>query len=119
MRTVLALLLLSFPAFAQEGLRDTDVFIDIPVLKQQLSGHVIEFYDGSKARFAADGTYGYTYTDDGPEWSGTYEIQGDSLVCVAFDNGSSRCDLYVSDGARMVLVTADGTRFPIRNMTVD
>ena len=41
---------------------------------------------------------------------------GSGVVCSAFDNGFSRCDMYVDDGARLVLITEDGTRFPVREV---
>lgn len=87
-------------------------------MQSLLSGQVIEFFDGSKSRYDVDGSYGYTYTDDGPVWRGRYETFDDSRVCVDFDNGSARCDLFVQDGQRLVLITADGTRFPVRNRSV-
>ena len=83
-----------------------------------LSGQVVEFYDGSKSSYAPDGTYGYTYSDDGPVWAGRYTLHEDSRVCVDFDNGSRRCDQVVKDGDRAVLITEDGLRFPIRNRSV-
>ncbi|MEM9970387.1 MAG: hypothetical protein AAF762_04740 [Pseudomonadota bacterium] len=110
-----------FPAAAaaQDGIRLSDRLLDIDELQTLLSGQVVEFFDGSKSRYTAAGRYGYTYTDDGPIWAGTYTVVGPSEVCVAFDNGSNRCDLMVDDGLRMVLITSDGLRFPIRNITVD
>lgn len=119
MRFFLALLTLATSAQAQDGVRSSDALMTAADLDALLSGHVIEFYDGSKSRYAADGLYGYTYTDDGPVWSGRYRTQDDSRLCVDFDNGFARCDVFVMDGNRLVLVTADGTRFPIRNIIVD
>lgn len=87
-------------------------------MSELLSGQIIEFFDGSKSRYATNGQYAYTYTDDGPEWTGTYRVADDSLVCVDFDNGSSRCDRFVRDGARVVLIIENGTRFPVRNRIV-
>ncbi len=112
---------LSFPmlVFAQDGVRTSDRILPVAELQILLSGQTVEFFDGSKSRYASDGDYGYTYTDDGPVWSGRYSVVGPSEVCVDFDNGSARCDFLVSDGNRMVLITSDGTRFPVRNITVD
>jgi len=106
-------------ANAQDGVRSDDVLLDVEELESILKGQIVEFFDGSKSRYSEDGVYGYTYTDDGPVWSGRYAIVGLSEVCVDFDNGSRRCDFLVNDGNRMILVTSDGTRFPIRNITVD
>ena len=119
-RTFAAILALSFaaPAFAQDGLRDSDQVLSASEMSDLLSGQMIEFYDGSKSRYEADGRYSYTYTDDGPEWTGDYTLSDDSTVCVDFDNGSSRCDRVVMAGANPVLIIEDGTRFPVRNLSV-
>lgn len=118
MRILALLFLLATPAFAQDGIRGSDQLLTAEELTDLLSDQVIEFYDGSKSRFAADGHYSYTYTDDGPAWTGTFEVSDNSRVCVDFDNGSRRCDQFVLDGERTVLVTTDGLRFPVRNRTV-
>lgn len=118
MRLALFLTALALPVSAQEGLRPADLVFDRAGMETLLSGQIIEFFDGSKSRYDADGTYGYTYTDDGPVWSGRYELFDESRVCVAFENGSARCDLFVEAAGRIVLITADGTRFPVRNQSV-
>lgn len=118
MRLAFLLSTLALPAIAQDGMRVNDQVLDRRAMEALLTGQIIEYYDGSKSQYAADGTYGYTYTDDGPVWSGRYELFDESRVCVDFDNGSSRCDLIVRDGERIVLIIADGTRFPVRNRSV-
>lgn len=118
MRLALFLLAFATPAFAQDGLHATDELLDRAAMEEQLAGQIIEFYDGSKSRYDADGRYGYTYTDEGPVWSGRYRLMGQSEVCVDFDNGSVRCDLIVRNGERLVLVTTEGIRFPVRNQSV-
>ncbi|NNE81353.1 MAG: hypothetical protein HKN18_13890 [Silicimonas sp.] len=118
MRLLCLFSLVAFPALAQEGIRDSDTLLNATEMNDLLAGQLIEFYDGSKSSYSADGTYGYTYTDNGPVWSGQYSLFDESRVCVDFDNGSRRCDHFVQDGARVVLVTEDGLRFPIRNRSV-
>ncbi|NND18296.1 MAG: hypothetical protein HKN98_06915 [Silicimonas sp.] len=118
MRLALFLMALATPTAAQEGLRGTDEVLNRTAMEDLLSGQVIEFFDGSKSRYETDGSYGYTYTDDGPVWSGRYRLMDQSQVCVDFDNGSARCDLIVRDGERVVLITTDGMRFPVRNQSV-
>lgn len=118
MLRVLVLLLMPATAFAQAGIRTTDTKFDEAGMAELLSGRLVEFFDGSKSRYGSDGSYAYTYTDDGPEWTGTYRVEQDSVVCVDFDNGSSRCDRFIRAGERLVLVIEDGTRFPVRNLTV-
>ena len=109
--------LIASPAFA-DGVRDSDVQLDRAGMDALLTGKVVTFFDGSKSSYAPDGSYGYTYTDDGPVWRGQYTLGDDSRVCVEFQNGSSRCDMFVMDGERAVLITDDGIRFPVRNLTV-
>ena len=118
MRLALFLCTFAVPAFAQDGLRTGDQVLDRAAMESLLSGQIIEYHDGSKSRYDADGVYGYTYSDDGPVWSGRYEVHDDSRVCVDFDNGSSRCDRFVLNGERIVLIIDDGTRFPVRNRSV-
>ena len=120
MRYLLALLLVIFgsTASAENGFRDSDVRLDKFGLTKLIAGQVLEFYDGGKSRYGADGSYGYTYTDDGPVWAGRYRVIEDSRVCVDFDNGSQRCDHLVMNGESAVLIIADGTRFPVRKFTV-
>lgn len=115
---ILAFVAMAIPAFAKEGLRATDTELDQAGLTALLSGQVIEFFDGSKSTYRENGRYEYTYTDDGPVWAGAYRMEAESVVCVDFDNGSARCDVIVKDGARVVLITVDGLRFPVRNMIV-
>jgi hypothetical protein len=117
-RLILAFVALANTAFATDGLRATDTELDQEGLTALLSGQVIEFFDGSKSTYRENGRYEYTYTDDGPIWAGAYRMEAESAVCVEFDNGSARCDVFVKDGARVVLITADGLRFPVRNITV-
>ncbi len=118
MRLALLLSLIAAPALAQDGVRPSDTVLTQAEMADLISGQQLEFFDGSKSRYGDDGRYGYTYTDDGPVWSGTYQVFDDSQVCVDFDNGSQRCDQLVKDGDRVVLIIEDGTRFPVRNLTV-
>ena len=118
MRKLLFLLLFATPAMAQDGIRATDQVLTASEMGELLSGQMLEFFDGSKSRYATDGTYSYTYTDAGPAWTGAFEVYDNSEVCVDFDNGSRRCDQIVLANDRTVLVTTDGLRFPVRNRTV-
>jgi len=120
MKTALILIfgLTASASLAMEGLRESDAEFAPAELVELLAGQVVEFFDGSKSTYQQDGRYNYTYTDDGPIWTGAYRMGEQSAVCVEFDNGSERCDVFVKDGTRVVLITADGLRFPIRNITV-
>lgn len=113
---VAALSVIACPVAAQ-GIRDDEKTLNIIELDGALSGQAVEFYDGSKARYMSDRGYSYTYQEGEPPFVGTYEPRDDSQVCVEFDNGFSRCDMYVMAGERLVLIIADGTRFPVRTVT--
>jgi len=116
MRLAALLLLLALPAAAQTGLRDTDTRFTGTGLADALSGNTARFFDGSLATYNADSSYEYRYAPGDPVWRGTWEAAG-SEVCVAFDNGTSRCDTFVRAGGRLVLVIARGDRFPVRALT--
>ena len=110
----LLLVALTATAATAPGMRPDDRTMTSAELSETRPGTVVEFFDGSKSRYSPDGRYAYTYTDDGPAWTGEYTLNDDSTVCVAFDNGSSRCDTFVFSGERLALIIADGTRFPVR-----
>lgn len=111
---VVALLLAPLGAAAQQGLRETDERLGQAELGTLLSGHLVEFYDSSRAIYRADGSYEYRYTpEDGP-FVGRYAVTDESSVCVTFDNGFGRCDTFVEAAGRLVLITEDGLRFPVR-----
>ena len=114
MRLALFLALFALPATAQQ--RASDTAFTAEDLAETLSGQRVEFFDASAARYYADGTYEYRYSPDDPVWRGTWETAG-TEVCVTFDNGFSRCDAYVLDGERLVMIIEDGTRFPVRGVT--
>lgn len=112
-----ALAAIAAGAAMAQGIRDTDTILNADETQAALAGHVIEFFDGSKARYDAGGAYSYTYSGDTEPFRGTYVPGAGGEVCVTFDNGFSRCDVYVRDGERLVLIIADGTRFPVRTRT--
>ncbi|MEM9250209.1 MAG: hypothetical protein AAGB05_16130 [Pseudomonadota bacterium] len=114
--TVLAVLIAAAEPSAAQGLRDSDATFDAPGLSDVLSGQTLEFFDGSLARYAADEGYEYRYRPDGPPFVGAWRTTEQSEVCVTFDNGFSRCDVIVRSGARLVLITGDGVRFPVREV---
>ncbi len=107
---------LSAPLYAQ-GVRASDTLLSETDTMDRLSGQVVEFFDGSKARYARDGRYAYTYTDDQDPFTGTFTASDGGVVCVTFENGFARCDTYVLSGERLVLIIEDGTRFPVERVT--
>lgn len=81
-----------------------------------LAGRSFTFYDGGETLFGDRGAYSYTFAAQnggGTAW-GSYHIAEDGSVCVDFTNGTSRCDLYVRNGDRIVLITEAGERFPVQ-----
>ena len=107
--------MLATQAAAQQGMKETDQTFEQAELTALLVDHAVEFFDGSVSRYRGDGAYSYKYQENDRPWLGIWRVNTDSQVCVAFDNGSSRCDTFVSDGTRMVLVIENGMRFPVRD----
>lgn len=112
--TILAASLLAGQAAAQDWtIRPDDAMLEPPALTDRLFGKVLVFYDDGQSVYNADGTYNYTYGGGGT-WYGYWKVEGDSLVCVTFVTDVTRCDLIVENNGRLVLLTVDGQRFPIR-----
>ena len=97
-----------------QGAREGDRAFGAAELAAVLSGQTLEFFDASLARYAHDRSYSYRYRPGDPPFVGAWETNADSEVCVVFDNGFSRCDRIVEAGGRLVLITAEGLRFPVR-----
>lgn len=115
MRFLIALLIAS-PAAAQEfPLPQGDARFERAALIERLSGQILTFYDNGKSRYYEDGRYSYTYFGDPRESAGGYwTVTDEGVVCVEFITGHARCDLYVQNGARLVLIDAKGDRYPVR-----
>ena len=89
---------------------------DVPLSSDELdalAGQTLTFYDDGQARFSAGGAYSYTYAS-GDAAFGTYSIAEDGSVCIAYRNGFDRCDLYVRNGERLILIDQKGDRYPVR-----
>ncbi len=115
MRLVVAVAcLIASGAAAQEGMRDSDELLTRAELTEVLAGNVLEFYTDGLATYRADGGYDWRYSPEGRRVPGTYEVMEDSTVCIAFDNGFSRCDYLVRNGARLVMIIESGARYPVR-----
>jgi len=112
--TICFLTLLCGPALAADwALRDTDRVLTRDEVEALTAGRTIVFYDEGRSKYSAGGAYSYTYAS-GASAFGRYEIAEDGTVCIAYNNGFGRCDRYVETGDRIVLLTEDGLRFPIR-----
>ena len=111
---VTALLFCPLPLAAQDwALRETDRVLSRDEVIRLTTDRTIEFYDDGQSKYSAGGAYSYTYAS-GQSAFGQYEIGPDGTVCILYRNGFGRCDRYVEAGDRIVLLTEDGLRFPIR-----
>ncbi|UWR42966.1 hypothetical protein K4F85_08865 [Phaeobacter inhibens] len=110
----------SFPVPSDVLAQDGAMWVDDQPYDEEalaaLSGQSFVFYDDGEALFGDDGAYSYTYSaanGGGTAW-GSYRVAQDGRVCVTFVNGMSRCDQYVTNRDRTVVITSDGQRFPVR-----
>jgi hypothetical protein len=107
-------LVLSTPAAAQDWAdRQGDVALSMQEISVLTSGTVLTYYDDGQSSYGADGAYTYTYAS-GEMASGSFTIKEDGKVCVIFTNGRDRCDRFVSSRGKIILLTAQGHRFPVR-----
>ena len=111
----LILLALLAPAVEAQELRPGDVALTDAEITELIVGRTHTFFDGGVSFFSVTDSYSYTYTDGGVAY-GRYERGGPGQVCTYFDHGFERCDTYVRANERLVLITEDGTRFPIREV---
>ncbi len=108
------LALIATPAFAQDWkTQPGDAAFEATALSARLSGQTLEFYDDGQSVFDTNGEYRYIYGGGGT-WYGHWKVADNSTVCVTFVTGVERCDRYVENSGRLVVQTADGMRFPIR-----
>ena len=110
----------SFPVPSDVLAQDGAMWVDDQLYDEEalaaLPGQSFVFYDDGEALFGDDGAYSYTYSaanGGGTAW-GSYRVAQDGRVCVTFVNGMSRCDQYVTNRDRTVVITSDGQRFPVR-----
>jgi len=112
-RLLILALIAAQPLWAAEWPTKPD---DVPLDRDQLAalaGRTLTFYDDGQSRFSAGGAYSYTYAS-GESAFGTYAIAEDGSVCVQYRNGFSRCDLYVRNKGRLILIDEKGDRYPVR-----
>ena len=114
MRYLILLSLLATPLQAQD-LRSGEALLSDDDMAEWIFGRSHTFFDGGVSFFSVTDSYSYTYTDGGVAY-GRYERAGPGQVCTYFNHGFERCDTYVRSNGRLVLITEDGTRFPIREV---
>ena len=110
------LALIASTATAQDwSFRDADVVLDADALDQIADGGVLTYYDDGVSLFSAGGSYSYTYANNGGTAFGRFRVEGEGQICIDYRNGFSRCDMYVRNAGRLVLLTEDGERYPVKN----
>lgn len=91
---------------------------DVPLsqdeVQEMTNGQTLTFYDNGQAKFSVGGSYSYTYANNGGTAFGQFDVGTDGRVCIAFANGFGRCDLFVQNSRRLVMLTEKGERYPIR-----
>ena len=113
----LSLLILAAPSYAAEWkTRSDDQLFSQAQLTTRVRGKVLTYFDGGTSDFRQDGAYFYTYGSGGV-WEGHYDIGGDSTICITYITAQTRCDLYVSSGDRLTVITETGMRFPVKSVT--
>lgn len=120
MKTAFLLAVLAAPVAAQDfAVRASDTVPTKVDLSETILDRELEYFDGGISRYAADGTYSWTYTQEngGATLPGVHDIQQGGVVCVTYDDrGQARCDMFVFSNDRLTLLTEDGQRYPIREI---
>ncbi len=98
---------------ADWAIRDNDQPLTREEVDALTAGQTLVFYDEGRSMYSVGGAYSYTYAS-GESAFGQYTIADDGTVCIFYRNGFRRCDRYVRNGNRIVLLTENGLRFPIR-----
>lgn len=105
------------PSAAQDfALRDGDQMFTRAALAEAVTGQTLTFYDDGQSRFSAGGSYSYTYApvNGGGTQFGTFAVMEDGIICIVYRNGWDRCDMYVRSSGRLVVLTQEGERYPVR-----
>ncbi len=109
--------ILPFAAVAQEfAVRDGDTLFDRAGLENEVTGRTLLFFDDGRSKFSAGGAYSYTYSEvnGGGTQFGSFAIKDDGIICILYRNGFDRCDMYVRSNGRLVVLTGNGDRYPVR-----
>ena len=98
------------------AVRAGDDVLNRAELSALTSGTTLIFFDDGQSKFSAGGAYSYTYAS-GATAFGRFEIGENGMICLFYRNGRSRCDRYVLHDGRLILLTGQGQRFPVREHT--
>lgn len=114
MRFILALILLPTSVIADGfAVLEGDTVLSHDQVVAFTAGQTLTFYEGGSSRFSVGGAYSYSY-QSGATAFGHFEVGTNGEVCITFANGRARCDKFVRSHGRLVLLTEDGGRFPVR-----
>jgi len=119
MKYALILIVLASPLSAQDyAVRTDDTVPSVADLSTLILDRDLEYFDGGVSRYNTDGSYAWTYgaNNGGETHPGTHDIGDDATVCITYESGAERCDKFVQSGDRLVLLTDDGQRYPIREI---
>jgi dienelactone hydrolase len=78
-------------------------------IKTRFVGKTVDWRGGLRADYRTDGSY-EVMVENKPSSKGKYSI-ADGQVCVALDDGRSRCDRMNVDGRGLFMITASGGKF--------
>ena len=110
----LLVLLAGSAAAGNWNLRDSDQVMDADALARIADGGSLTFFDDGMSLFSAGGAYSYTYANGGGTAFGRFRVQDGGVICIDYRNGFGRCDKYVRNAGRLVLLTEDGERYPVK-----
>lgn len=97
------------------NLRDGDRVLDPDAIALIADGGALTYFDDGISLFSAGGAYSYTYANNGGTAFGRFSVQSDGVICIEYRNTFSRCDKYVRNAGRLVLLTEDGERYPVKS----
>jgi hypothetical protein len=119
MKIAALLIVIATPAFAQDyAVRDSDTVPTRSSLSETILDRDLEYFDGGISRYNTGGAYAWTYAENngGGVHEGVHDLRDDGVVCVTYDAGAERCDMFVMSGERLILLTDDGNRYPLREI---
>ena len=95
-------------------MRDSDQVLDAAGLALIADGAALTYFDDGVSLFSAGGAYSYTYANGGGTAFGQFRVETGGQICIDYRNGFSRCDMYVRNAGRLILLTEKGERFPVK-----
>jgi len=77
-----------------------------------IRGRTILLDEGSTLEYRADGSYVYSLGDRVSR--GKWRIGANGAVCVDFERGGGRCDIYLEQNGSLYLRNSRGNQFKVR-----